>query len=56
MGAAQEFEKEKLIVGIIYHDIDVYKKTLEILTEAFGPIEDMSEPYSFSKEGASTLV
>lgn len=50
MGAAQEFEKEKLIIGIIYHDVDVYNKTLAILTEAFGPIEDMSEPYSFSKE------
>ena len=50
MGAAQEFEKEKLIVGIIYHDVDVYNKTLAILSEEFGPIDDMSEPYSFSKE------
>ena len=56
MGAAQEFEKEKLIVGIIYHDVDVYNKTLAILSEEFGPIEDMSEPYSFSKEYISGQI
>ncbi len=50
MGAAVEFEKEKLIIGVIYHDTEAYKRTLEILTEKFGPIEDMSEPYSFSRE------
>ena len=50
MGAQQEFEKEKLIIGVIYHDTAVYEAALAVLTERFGPVEDMSEPYSFSKE------
>lgn len=50
MGAQQEFEKEKLIIGVIYHDTEIYEAAKAVLTEKFGPIEDMSEPYSFSKE------
>ncbi|MBQ2793682.1 MAG: DUF4416 family protein [Clostridia bacterium] len=50
MGTAIEFEKEKLIIGVIYHDTEVYRRALEILTEKFGPVEDASEPYSFSRE------
>ena len=50
MGAVKEFEKEKLIIGIIYHDMTVYGKAIEMLTNAFGPIELESERFSFSKE------
>ncbi len=50
MGQALEFEKEKLIVGVIYHDEDILRQALEILCERFGEIEDVSEAYSFSKE------
>ncbi len=50
MGQALEFEKEKLIIGIIYHDSDILEKTLAILTERFGEIEDASEEYSFSAD------
>lgn len=50
MGEAAVFEKEKLIIGVIYHDTEVYERALQILTEKFGPIEDRSEEYSFSKE------
>ena len=50
MGAVGEFEKEKLIIGIIYHDLEIYEKAVNILTEAFGEIEMESERFSFSKE------
>lgn len=50
MGALHEFEKEKLIVGVIYNDLPVYERAVEMLTEAFGPIDDESERFSFSQE------
>ena len=50
MGAVKEFEKEKLIVGIIYHDMAVYDEAVRLLTEAFGEIELESERFSFSQE------
>ena len=53
MGAAREFEKEKLIIGIIYHDLSVYERAIKILTDTFGPIELESERFSFSKEYSS---
>lgn len=49
MGQAQPFEKEKLIVALIYHDPAVLDVARERLTEAFGPIEAQSEEYSFSE-------
>ncbi len=53
MGIAQQFEKEKLIIGIIYHDKGILQKALDILTEKFGEIEDVSEEFSFSREYSS---
>lgn len=53
MGIPENFEKEKLIIGVIYHDDDVLAKATEILTEKFGPIEDVSEKYSFSDDFSS---
>ncbi len=50
VGQVYEFEKEKLIVGVIYNDIEVYKRALDMLTEAFGEIDGKSEHFSFSKE------
>ena len=50
MGAVSEFEREKLIVGVIYNDMDVYRRAIDMLTEAFGEIEDESEHFSFSEE------
>ena len=50
MGQIQEFEKEKLIVGVIYRDEEVLKRALTALVERFGEIEDCSEEFSFSKE------
>ena len=53
MGQVQSFEREKLIIGIIYHDKDVLDRALSALTEAFGEIEDVSTEFSFSREYSS---
>ncbi len=53
MGEVHEFEREKLIVGVIYNDPEIYDKAIKMLTDAFGPIEDESERFSFSKEFSS---
>lgn len=50
MGSLHEFEEEKLIIGVIYNDPSVYDEVIRILTEKFGPIEDESERFSFSRE------
>lgn len=50
MGQALDFEREKLIVGVIYNDTGVYKRAISRLVEHFGPIEDESERFSFSRE------
>ena len=50
MGQIYEFEKEKLIVGVIYNDQEIYNKALAMLTEAFGEIDAESERFSFSEE------
>ncbi len=53
MGALKEFEKEKLIIGVIYSDKDVLDKALAMLTDEFGEVEDMCEEFSFSEEFSS---
>ena len=50
MGAIYDFEKEKLIVGVIYHDAEVLNIAMERLALAFGEVEDVSEEFSFSRE------
>ena len=50
MGAVYEFEKEKLIVGVIYHDAEIYERAIKILEHEFGPIDGESERFSFSRE------
>ena len=50
MGAIYDFEKEKLILGVIYHDKSILESAMKILTEEFGEIEDVSEEFSFSEE------
>lgn len=50
MGATYDFENEKLIIGVIYHDEDVLRQALDILTREFGEIEAVSEEFSFSGE------
>lgn len=50
MGAVYEFEKEKLIIGVIYHEKEILDKAMEMLTAEFGPVEAVSEEFSFSEE------
>lgn len=50
MGIAKEFEKEKLIIGIIYSDKEILSIALAALEKCFGKIDDVSEEFSFSKE------
>ncbi len=50
MGQIFEFEREKLIIGIIYNDMEVYERALALLREAFGEIDRESERFSFSRE------
>ncbi len=50
MGKIYEFEREKLIVGVIYSDPDIYGRAVLKLIEEFGEIEDISPRFSFSRE------
>ena len=50
MGTIHDFEGEKLIVGVIYHDKEILDAAMDILTEKFGPVESCSEEFSFSEE------
>lgn len=50
MGQTYEFEKEKLIIGVIYNDMEVYEKAMAMLNDAFGEVDYESERFSFSKE------
>ena len=53
MGAVREFEKEKLIVGVIYNDLEIYDKAMAMLVGEFGEVELESERFSFTKEYSS---
>ncbi len=53
MGQIYEFEKEKLIVGVIYNSEEIYDKAVKLLVASFGEIDGESERFSFSKEFSS---
>ena len=48
MGAVHEFEKEKLVIGVIYHDPSVLEAAMEDVIREFGEYDMVSEEYSFS--------
>lgn len=50
MGQVYEFEKEKLIVGVIYNDEEIYERAVAMLVSEFGEIDGESERFSFSRE------
>ena len=53
MGQIHDFQKEKLIIGVIFHDEEVLRKALAVLKEKFGEWDLVSPDYSFS-DGYST--
>lgn len=50
MGQIYEFEEEKLIIGVIYHDKDVLEAAMKILVDEFGEVDGVCEEFSFSEE------
>lgn len=50
MGAVYEFEKEKLIIGVIFNDAQVLEDAMKILVSEFGEYDLVCEEFSFSKE------
>ena len=50
MGAALDFEKEKLIIGFIYSTDENYERALKIMTDKFGPVDFETEEFSFTNE------
>ena len=50
MATPLPFEKEKLILGVLYYDDIIYDKALTILKERFGDIDFETEEFSFSEE------
>lgn len=50
MGEIFEFEKEKLIIGVIYSDKEIFEGAMERVFEKFGPADMVSEEFSFSEE------
>ena len=50
MGAVYEFEKEKLILGVIYHDKAVFEEAMKLIRDEFGEWDFVSEEFSFSEE------
>jgi len=50
MGTVHEFEKEKLIIGIIYSDDKKFEEAKAALVERFGEIDDECEKFSFSED------
>ena len=53
MGEIFDFEKEKLIIGVIYSDKEIFEEAMSCVVEKFGPIDMVSEEFSFSKEFSS---
>ena len=50
MGAIYDFEPEKLIIGVIYNDKDVFDTAMQRLTEKFGEWDFVCEEFSFSND------
>ena len=53
MGRIMEFELEKLVVGIMYVNQELYVQALSALSDVFGKIDNEMDEYSFS--GYSTF-
>ncbi len=50
MGKPLPFEKEKLILGVLYFDDDIYNQAMNIMRENFGDTDFETDEFSFSDE------
>lgn len=50
MGAIHEFEPEKLIIGVIYNDKEVFDAAMTLIFEKFGESDGVCEEFSFSDD------
>ena len=50
MGAIFDFEAEKLIIGVIYNDKEIFNKAMELLKKEFGEWDLVCEEFSFSDD------
>ena len=50
MGLAEKFEKEKLIMGVIFSDREKFSEAMSAIKEAFGETDFETEEFSFSEE------
>ncbi len=50
MGEIFEFEKEKLIIGVIYSEKQIFDTAMARIVEKFGDYDMVSEEFSFSQE------
>ena len=50
MGALFDFEPEKLILGVIYSDKEVFNQAIAIIKERFGEFDAECEQFSFSED------
>ena len=53
MGEIFDFEKEKLIIGVIYSDKEILEQAMTEIVARFGEYDMVSEEFSFSKEFSS---
>ena len=50
MGKILPFEKEKLLLGVLYSDDEIYASAMAIMREKFGDTDFETEEFSFSDE------
>ena len=50
MGLTYDFEKEKLIIGFIYHEEHTFLEALRRMKERFGEVDFSTEEFSFTNE------
>jgi hypothetical protein len=49
MATPQPFEKEKLIISVIYHDTEIFSAAKKMMIQSFGEFDLVSEPFSFAE-------
>lgn len=53
MGLAKNFELEKMVMGVIFHNREKYAEAMSALREKFGNTDFSTEEFSFTKEFSS---